>query len=172
MTEQEKPLPCPFCGIEARIQAATIRDADENTDVGEYRVACMGCGVAATTWALSAEFAVNQWNRRAGAAPSDWQEDEQTALAFDALLKRIDICGSNHGYERGRHGLVAELDALIDLAVAACSAPSLSREHLAQIIKPLLSPASDPRSADRLADAILARWPAASRVPSESPPAQ
>ena len=44
-----------------------------------------------------------------------------------------------------------------------------TRDELATIIKPLISPASDPRSADRLADAILARWPAASRVPSESP---
>ena len=48
-------------------------------------------------------------------------------------------------------------------------APTFSREELAKIIKPLLSPASDPRSADRLADAILAQG-FSGRSPAEVPP--
>lgn len=62
-----------------------------------------------------AALAIADAIRKSPPSPRAWR----TLPAYHALVDRLNICGSNHGYENGVMDLFADLDALCD-AVANC----------------------------------------------------
>lgn len=61
--QNDKLLPCPFCGGEAEIKKTTVQYNHDKTRLDVY-VCCKICGANTGTWCDNEIGAINKWNRR------------------------------------------------------------------------------------------------------------
>ena len=155
------PLPCPFCGLIPE----TLTDTNDNSPAVRHHNPLCPAGVGV------AEHLV-RWNRRAAAPPAG------VSPSLSTFIRRAQIIRAMPTTSESEAGVGQALMHLVDdLAALAPAGVSPSRDELAKVIQHNLDLDGHYLSQDtnevcppcaRLADAILARWPAPAGVSEES----